>query len=115
MHQRIYKICDAALWRAAEASGVFSGAPVDLADGYIHFSTAAQLRETARRHFAGQDGLILAEIDAAALGPALRYEPARGGELFPHLYGPLTMTAVRWSVPLPLGADGAHQFPAGIG
>src|SRR5690606_17989219 len=62
MHQRIYKICDAALWRAAEASGVFSGAPVDLADGYIHFSTAAQLRETARRHFAGQDGLILAEI-----------------------------------------------------
>lgn len=113
MRELIYKICDAALWRAAEETGAFAGVPVDLADGYIHFSTAAQLRETARRHFAGQDGLILAAVDPDALGAALRYEPARDGALFPHLYSPLPMSAVRWSVALPLGPDG-HVFPDGI-
>jgi uncharacterized protein (DUF952 family) len=106
----IYKICDAALWHAAEQAGVFSGAPVDAADGYIHFSTAAQVRETVARHFAGAAGLVLAAIDAEALGPALRYEPSRGGALFPHLYGTLPMSAVLWVKPLPLGSGG-HVFP----
>jgi uncharacterized protein (DUF952 family) len=106
----IYKICDAALWREAERAGVFGGAPVDHADGYIHFSTAAQVAETAARHFAGQADLVLVAVDAAALGSALRHEPSRGGALFPHLYGTLPLSAVRWVKPLPLGPDG-HVFP----
>lgn len=112
MTATIYKIADAATWDAAAAAGRFTGAPVDLADGYIHFSTAAQVRETAARHFAGQAGLVLAAIDAEALGPALKWEPSRGGALFPHLYAELAMTAVKWSQPLLLGPDGRHQFPA---
>ena len=107
----IYKICDSALWREAERAGVFSGAPVDHHDGFIHFSTAAQVAETAGRHFAGKDDLLLVAIDAAALGSALRYEPSRGGQLFPHLYGSLPLSAVRWIRPLPLGAVGRHEFP----
>ena len=107
----IYKICPAPLWRAAEAAGVFHGAPVDLADGYIHFSTAAQAAETAARHFAGQTGLLLISVDTAALGDALRWEPSRGGALFPHLYAPLMLPAVVRVVPLPLGPDGRHVFP----
>lgn len=106
----IYKICPAALWAEAERSGRFNGAPVDLADGYIHFSTAEQARETARRHFAGQDGLLLIAVEDGDLGPALRYEPSRGGALFPHLYAPLEFARVRWVAPLPLGPDG-HVFP----
>ena len=107
----IYKIAPAALWAAAEAAGVFTGAPVDVADGYIHFSTAAQARETAAKHFAGQSDLKLVAVEAAALGPGLKWEPSRGGALFPHLYAPLPLTAVRWVRDLPLGADGAHVFP----
>jgi len=107
----IYKICDAALWREAERAGSFAGAPVDRADGYIHFSTAGQVRETAARHFAGMDDLVLVAVEADALGAALRYEPSRGGALFPHLYGPLPMAAVRWVKPFGLGADGQHVFP----
>jgi uncharacterized protein (DUF952 family) len=107
----VYKICDAALWRQAEAAGAFAGAPVDLADGYIHFSTAGQVAETAARHFAGQTDLLLVAIDADALGSALRHEPSRGGALFPHLYGMLPLSAVRWVKPLPLGPDGRHVFP----
>jgi uncharacterized protein (DUF952 family) len=107
----IYKICGAALWREAKAAGVFGGAPVDLADGYIHFSTAAQVAETAERHFAGETDLLLVAIDVDALGPALRHEPSRGGALFPHLYGTLPLSAVRWVKPLPLGPDGRHVFP----
>lgn len=107
----IYKICPAALWRDAEAAGRFDGAPVDLADGFIHFSTAAQAPETAARHFAGQDDLLLIAIDGEALGKALRYEPSRGGALFPHLYGPLPLSVVRHVAALPLGADGVHVFP----
>ena len=107
----IFKIAPQALWAAAEAAGQFDGAPVDLADGYIHFSTAAQAVETAAKHFAGQGDLLLVAVDAAALGAGLRWEPSRGGALFPHLYGPLPLTAVRWVKPLPLGADGAHAFP----
>jgi uncharacterized protein (DUF952 family) len=85
--------------------------PVDLADGYIHFSTAAQARETAAKHFAGQADLVLVAVDAGALGTALRWEPSRGGQLFPHLYAELPMAAVRWVKPLPLGPDGVHVFP----
>ena len=107
----IYKIAPAALWADAEAAGVFTGAPVDVADGYIHFSTAVQARETAAKHFAGQADLKLVAVEVAALGPALKWEPSRGGALFPHLYAPLPLTAVRWVRDLPLGADGAHVFP----
>ena len=111
MQTTIYKICPEPLWREAQAAGLFSGAPVDLADGFIHFSTAEQVTETARRHFAGQTDLLLIAIDAGRLGAALKYEPSRGGALFPHLYGPLSLDAVKWVKPLPLGSDGSHQFP----
>ncbi|KRA00069.1 dihydroorotate dehydrogenase [Mesorhizobium sp. Root157] len=111
MSQLIYKIVPKALWREAEAAGSFTGAPVDVADGFIHFSTAGQVRETAAKHFAGKDDLLIAAIDGSRLGAALRYEPSRGGALFPHLYGPLPLEAVAWVRPLPLGADGAHAFP----
>ena len=114
MSDLVYKICPEKLWREAEAAGRFEGAPVDLADGYIHFSTAEQVRETARRHFSGESGLLLVTVDASALGSDLRYEPSRGGELFPHLYGPLQLSAVRRVEPLPLGPDGTHVFPAEI-
>jgi uncharacterized protein (DUF952 family) len=107
----VYKICPQALWRQAEATRVFTGAPIDLQDGYIHLSTAEQARETAARHFAGQEDLLLVAVDEPGLGDALRYEPSRGGDLFPHLYAPLPLTAVRWVKPLPLGRDGQHAFP----
>ncbi len=108
----IYKIVPEPLWRAAEAAGRFDGAGVDLADGYIHFSTAAQVEETAARHFTAQPGLLLVAVDAGVLGAALRWEPSRGGVLFPHLYQPLGLEAVRWAAPLPVGPDGRHRFPA---
>jgi len=111
MDPTIYKICPEDLWREAEAKGRFDGAPVDRADGFIHFSTADQVAETAARHFAGQDRLLLVAVNARALGEALRYEPSRGGALFPHLYGPLPLSAVAWAKPLPLGKDGKHSFP----
>lgn len=107
----IYKICPASLWREAEAKGRFDGAPVDHADGYIHFSTAEQVRETAAKHFAGQDDLVLVGVEAALLGEALRWEPSRGGALFPHLYAPLSLDAVRFALPLLRDAAGAHRFP----
>jgi uncharacterized protein (DUF952 family) len=107
----IYKISDVALWNEAKRTGVFTGAPVDVADGFIHFSTAAQVAETAARHFAGSGDLVLVAVDAAALGASLRYEPSRGGALFPHLYGTLPISAVLWVKPLPLGSDGGHVFP----
>jgi uncharacterized protein (DUF952 family) len=107
----IYKICEAALWRDAERAGVFRGAPVDLQDGYVHFSTAEQVAETAARYFAGARDLVLIAVDAAKLGDGLRWEPARGGALFPHLYGALPLAAVLWTKPLPLGDDGRHAFP----
>jgi uncharacterized protein (DUF952 family) len=106
----IFKIAGAAEWRAAETAGVFAGAVVDRADGYIHFSTAAQVAETAAKWFAGRDDLVLAAIDAEALGTDLRWEPSRGGALFPHLYASLPFSAVRWTRALPLGADGRHIF-----
>ena len=106
----IFKIVGADEWRRAEAAGVFAGAGVDLTDGYIHFSTAAQAAETAFKWFAGRADLVLAAVDADALGAALRWEPSRGGALFPHLYAQLPLTAVRWTRALPLGADGRHAF-----
>lgn len=106
----IYKIVSQAAWRAAEAAGVFDGAPVDLADGFIHFSTAAQVEETAAKHFAGQSDLLLVAVDAASLGAGLKWEPSRGGALFPHLYAPLDPRAAVSVRPLPLAGDGRHDF-----
>ena len=108
----IYKICPEELWRRAEASGEFAGAAVDLEDGFIHFSTAEQLAGTAEKHFRGQSGLLLISVDEAALGEKLRYEPSRGGALFPHLYGPMPLRAVRQVQKLELGADGNLRLPA---
>ena len=107
----IYKICDAAAWREAEAAGRFEGAPVDRADGFIHFSDADTVAETAAKHFAGQANLVLVAVEAEPLGPALEWEVSRGGQIFPHLYAPLSLEAVRWVRPLPLGPDGRHIFP----
>jgi uncharacterized protein (TIGR00369 family) len=107
----IYKITPAAAWDAAVAVGAFAGAPVDVQDGFIHLSTAAQAAETARRHFAGQSGLVLVAIDQDALGPDLVYEPSRGGDLFPHLFGALPVSAARSVVPIAAGPDGAPVLP----
>jgi uncharacterized protein (DUF952 family) len=107
---RIYKILSRAEWQAAQAAGRFEGSAVDLQDGFIHFSTAAQASETARRHFAGQGGLVVLEVEADDLGAALRWEPSRGGDLFPHLYGPLDATRVRNVTEAPLGEDGTPQL-----
>jgi uncharacterized protein (DUF952 family) len=104
----VYKIVAETEWRAAEEKGVFDGSAADHADGFIHFSSGEQAAETAARHFAGQTGLLLVAIDAHALGETLKWEPSRGGRLFPHLYGALQLSAVRWTRPLPLGADGKH-------
>jgi uncharacterized protein (DUF952 family) len=106
----VYKIVAADEWRKAEAAGVFAGAAVDRADGFIHFSTAEQAPETAAKWFAGRDDLTLAAVDAEALAEHLRWEPSRGGALFPHLYAALPMSAVAWSRPLRLGPDGRHVF-----
>ena len=111
MPTTIYKICETALWREAERKSVFTGAPIDIRDGYIHFSTAHQAVETAAKHFAGIDNLLLVAVGADALGSALKWEPSRGGALFPHLYGALPLDAVLWTKPLPLGANGRHVFP----
>ena len=111
MSQLIYKIAPRSLWAEAEAKGMFTGAPVDIDDGYIHFSTAEQALETAAKHFVGQHDLVLAAIEADRLGEALVWEASRGGALFPHLYAALPMDAVRWVKPLPIGTGGAHEFP----
>jgi uncharacterized protein (DUF952 family) len=102
----VYKLLDAAAWRAAEASGTFDGSRVDRADGFIHFSTAVQVQETARRHFRGVADLMLLAVDGEALGAPLKWEPSRGGALFPHLYGPMPTAAVRSVRPLALDAEG---------
>lgn len=107
----IYKIVHRNPWEEARGAGVFAGAPVDLADGFIHFSTADQVVETAAKHFAGKADLLLVAVDAVALGEHLRWEPSRGGALFPHLYCELSISAVVWEKPLPLGDDGSHRFP----
>jgi uncharacterized protein (DUF952 family) len=106
----IYKIASQDEWRAAQAAGQFDGAPIDLADGYIHFSTGAQAQETADKHFAGRGDLLLIALDDSVLGDALKWEPSRGGQLFPHLYRPFLTGEVLWAKPLPIGADGLHDF-----
>lgn len=111
MTKTIYHVCRAEDWAAAEAAGAYRGSADDRRDGFIHFSTAAQVIESVAKHRAGQDGLVLLAVEAAALGEALKWEPSRGGQLFPHLYGPLAPAAVRRAVPLPLGEDGRHRFP----
>ncbi|MDP9057304.1 MAG: DUF952 domain-containing protein [Pseudomonadota bacterium] len=93
------------------AEGSFAGAPVDLADGYIHLSTAEQLPETLAKHFAEQTGLHLAGVDLTALGDTIRWEPSRGGQMFPHIYASLPLTAVLWHGPLTCAADGAPDLP----
>lgn len=114
MDQTIYKLVPRPLWAEAEVKGFFDGAPVDVADGYIHLSTGEQVRGTASRHFAGEGDLLLVAVHADRLGEGLKYEPSRGGALFPHLYGALGMDAVAWVEDLPLGRDGHHQFPASV-
>jgi uncharacterized protein (DUF952 family) len=111
----IFKILSESQWQAMQASGMFTGSPVDLADGYIHISTDAQVRETVAKHFAGQTDLVLLAIDPVRLPDInrLRWEPSRGGALFPHLYGPLPRAAVVADWPLPW-LDGAHRFPAAL-
>ncbi|MEM6460600.1 MAG: DUF952 domain-containing protein [Pseudomonadota bacterium] len=111
MSEYIYKIVPQDLWSAAKRKGVFEGAAIDLEDGYIHFSTAQQVAETAALHFAGKTDLLLVAVETEALGDSLRYEPSRGGALFPHLYGVLPMHCVAWERPMPLGADGKHLMP----
>lgn len=107
----IYKIAPRELWQNAVASGTFDGAPVDLADGFIHFSSSEQVKETAAKHFAGQTDLLLIAIDDKTLGDKLVWEPSRGGALFPHLYDKLPTAAAQWVKDLPLGQDGVHVFP----
>ena len=107
----IYHICREEEWAAAEAAGRYEGSSQDKADGFIHFSAREQVVESAAKHRAGQEGLLLLSVDSDALGAALKWEPSRAGALFPHLYGPLPLEAVRRVAPLPLGPDGLHVFP----
>lgn len=106
----IYKIFKADEWAALQAKGNTLGAPIDLADGFVHFSTAEQAGETAAKHFAGMDGLMLLALDGDAMDEALKWEVSRGGAQFPHLYRTLRLDEVLWAKPLPL-VDGLHQFP----
>ena len=107
----IYKISPASAWREAERQGVYKGSADDLRDGYIHFSTVTQVAETARKHYFGQTGLFLIEVDVDALGDALRWERSRNDELFPHLYGELDLGAVTAILDLPAQSDGTHDIP----
>ena len=107
----IYKICEKALWRKAETERRFFGSPADLRDGFIHFSTAAQLAGTAAKHFAGVADLLLVAVDADALGGQLKWETSRGGDLFPHLYAALPLSAVCWTRPFADEIDGRRSIP----
>jgi uncharacterized protein (DUF952 family) len=107
----VYKLVPRPAWQQAEALGRFTGSAVDVADGFIHLSTAAQVEETAARHFAGAPDLLLVAVATADVSDRLRWEPSRGGALFPHLYGDLPLDAVRAVTALPVGANGRHEFP----
>jgi len=109
----IYKIFRTPEWDALRQTGTTTGAPIDVTDGYIHFSTSAQAAETAAKHFAGATDLVLSCLETDDLGEALVWEPSRGGALFPHLYRPLNLSEVLWTKPLPL-ENGAHVFPEGV-
>ncbi|MBV8427112.1 MAG: DUF952 domain-containing protein [Hyphomicrobiales bacterium] len=108
----IFKICSKGEWNRAEKEKVFRGSAADLSDGFIHFSTAEQLAETAAKHFAGRSDLLLIGVDPEALGENLRFEPSRGGALFPHLYAQLPLSAVRFVEPMPLDKSGNHLLPS---
>ena len=109
--RRIYKISSASAWREAERQGVYRGSADDIRDGFIHFSLPSQVAETARKHFLGQTGLFLIEVDADALGDALRWESSRDDELFPHLYGELDLGAVTNVLDMHARSDGSHDIP----
>lgn len=113
--QLVYKISTRRAWIAAERTGAYTGSEVDRADGFIHLSGRDQVEETARRHFAGQDDLVLISFDAERLGDTLRWEASLGGALFPHVYGPLPVALAIDVVPLSRGPDGAHVFPWDVG
>lgn len=110
MPNTIYKVLGQEAWQTAQQQPTFAGAAIDLTDGYIHFSTKEQVAETVAKHFADRTDLVLVAVNIDALDD-LRWEPSRGGALFPHLYGEMPLSAVRWAVELPLGKDGAHVFP----
>ncbi len=110
----IYKVAPSEDWQAARAAGHYRGSADDLRDGFIHFSTAAQLPGTLAKHFAGREGIVLIAVDAPALGNKLVWEPSRGGDLFPHLYAPLSSEAALWYTPLTLKPDGTHDLPAAL-
>jgi uncharacterized protein (DUF952 family) len=107
----LYKIVPEALWQEARQTGVFHGAGIDIKDGFIHFSTADQVKQTAALHFAGQTGLVLVAVDGSGFAEKLVFEASRGGALFPHLYAELPLSSVLWEAALPLDATGAHIFP----
>jgi uncharacterized protein (DUF952 family) len=107
----IFKVCGGAEWASADAAGRYEGSADDKRDGFIHLSTASQLAETLAKHYAQRDGLLLVAVDADSLGDALKWEPSRGGELFPHLYGPLSAKAALWIKPLPCNGEGRHIIP----
>lgn len=110
----VYKVVPEAIYRAETRGGVFAGAGIDKADGYIHLSTAAQLGETLSLHFRGQGDLLLIAVRTRDLGAALLWEPSRGGQLFPHLYGPLPLAAVAWTAPVSVAPDGEVDLPAAV-
>jgi uncharacterized protein (DUF952 family) len=110
----IFKVLTADQWDEIQREGWFEGAPVDLADGYMHFSTAAQLPETLAKHFAGESGLVVAAADTDALDDALKWEPSRGGDLFPHLYRGFFLAEIAWTEPLLLDTGDRHVLPARV-
>ena len=112
MHALILKICHAEEWKAAEGAGIYPGSRKDREDGFLHFSTAEQLMGTLTRYYADANDLVLVAVDADALGGALKHEPSRDGQLFPHLYGELPQTAVRWVRPIARGPQGSFVLPA---
>lgn len=109
----IYKIATQPAYAAADGMH-FYGMPVDAADGFIHFSSAGQLAETLARHFAGQSDLVLIAVRSGDLGPTLKWEPSRGGALFPHLYGPMPLKAVAWTAPIAVATDGTCALPESV-
>lgn len=113
MSDVVFKLVDRVEWEAARIAGAYAGSVVDLADGYIHMSSATQLAETARRHYAGRAGLLLVTVDLTVLGEALKWEASRGGDLFPHLFAPLPIAAAREERALSVDADGVMRFDDG--
>lgn len=111
MSQIVYKLVTKDLWASAEKVGVFKGAPIDIADGFMHFSTSKQARETAQKYFAGREDVLLVEVSMSILSDHWQWDLSRGGDLFPHLYVDLPLDQVNWVKPLPLGLDGLHAFP----